>query len=280
MFTGFNLTIDKKFFASLENSIETYKSLGEEQLNKYNATCETNLKKFIIEEEEISGTKLQEDWFPQIKADIFISHSHIDEELALILAGWLSSEFNLTCFIDSCVWGHSDTLLENLNNKYSNKRKNPKGGFLYSYNSCNKVSQHVNMMLNVALHKMIDKTEAIFLLNTSNSIEKFDDDEINKTYSPWLYSELICSALIEKKPLFTYRSAPMCESENQDNKIKIVYDIPVNHLIDLSKDDLKNWKEKKSTNLYSSYPINEINLENEINLDTLYKIKINNNEGD
>lgn len=47
---------------------------------------------------------MQVSWFPQIKADVFISHSHSDEKLAIIFAGWLYNAFGLTAFIDSCVW--------------------------------------------------------------------------------------------------------------------------------------------------------------------------------
>lgn len=276
MFVGFNLKINKDFFSLPEESLDKYKKIGANHLNEYKKNFESDLKKFIIEKNTISGTELQEEWFPQIKADIFISHSHIDEDLALALAGWLNKNFELSCFVDSSVWGYSNDLLEILNSKYSDKRKKNDGGDVYSYNSCNKVAQHVNMMLNVALHKMIDKTEAIILLNTSNSVEKFEGEKMNKTYSPWLYSELVCSELIRKKPLEEYRTKAIMESiinKQVDNLLKIAYEFSSEHLIDLSQDDLKKWEQQipKPRILTSGY--DNLGLEKEKNLNRLYKLK-------
>ena len=66
---------------------------------------------------------MQANWFPQIKADIFISHSHKDEDLALALAGWLKVSFGLTAFIDSCVWGYANDLLKMIDYKYCYQKK-------------------------------------------------------------------------------------------------------------------------------------------------------------
>ena len=273
MFVGFNLKINKDFFSLPEETLSEYKKIGVNHLNEYKKNFESDLKKFIIEKNTISGTELEEEWFPQIKADVFISHSHIDEDLALALAGWLNKNFKLNCFVDSVVWGYSNDLLEILNSKYSNKRKKNDGGYVYSHNSCNKVAQHVNMMLNVALHKMIDKTEIIILLNTSNSIEKFEDKEMNRTYSPWLYSELVCSELIRKNPLENYRLKAMLENEQADEQLKVVYNAPVEHLVDLSEKDLVGWKEKNFKLLKFNSEINCARLEKEENLNKLYKLK-------
>ncbi|WP_407535742.1 hypothetical protein [Cetobacterium somerae] len=276
MFVGFNLKINKAFFSLPEKALDEYKKIGENHLNEYKKVFESDLRKFIIEENTISGTKLQEEWFPQIDVNIFISHSHIDKDLALALAGWLNVNFKLNCFVDSSVWGYSDDLLESLNDKYSDKRKKPDGGNIYSYNSCNKVAQHVNMMLNVALHKMIDKTEAIILLNTSNSVEKFEDKEMNRTYSPWLYSELVCSQLIRKKPLENYRLKAVMESvinKQVDEQLKVAYEFSSEHLIDLSQDDLKNWKQQIPKSSILTSGCDELRLEKEKNLNRLYKLK-------
>lgn len=203
-----------------------------------------------------------------IKADIFISHSHQDEKLVLALAGWIYDKFKVKCFIDSCVWGYINDLLEKLNDEYSNKREDEKnGGVLYSHSKCNIVASHVNMMLNIALQKMIDNTEAIILINTTNSIKidvKNGSLQNYSTYSPWIYSEIICSEIVRKKELSEYR--PMEKLEElyhfYDKKLKIKYDISVNHLNDLDCNDLieweKGWKKYKNINKYP--------------LDQLYKI--------
>lgn len=41
----------------------------------------------------IDGTNLSDEWFQKIQSDIFISHSHNDENLAYALAGWLKDTF-------------------------------------------------------------------------------------------------------------------------------------------------------------------------------------------
>lgn len=278
MFAGFNLKINKDFFSLSEGILDEYKKLGKDHLNTHKQKFEKNLEEFIIEKNIISGTELQKEWFPQIKADIFISHSHIDEDLALALAGWLNKNFKLNCFVDSSVWGYSNNLLEILNDKYSDKREKNDGGYIYSHNSCNKVSQHVNMMLNVALHKMIDKTEVIILLNTLNSVEKFEDEKMNKTYSPWLYSELVCSELIRKKFLKEYRTIAAMEAmeaivDEADEQLKIAYEFSIEHLIDLSQDDLKIWKQEISESPIFTPGCDNLVLENEKNLDRLYELK-------
>ena len=77
-----------------------------------------SVEKHIKENDKIDGTKMQENWFPKVDADIFISHSHKDENLAKGLAGWLYKEFGLEAFIDSCVWGYANDLLLEIDKKY------------------------------------------------------------------------------------------------------------------------------------------------------------------
>lgn len=61
------------------------------------------------------------------------------------------------------------------------------------------------MMLMNALMKMIDKSECVFSLNTGNStirVEKGIAKNLEKTYSPWIYSEINASNLTRKSHLF------------------------------------------------------------------------------
>jgi len=67
---------------------------------------------------DIDGAKIMEDWFPNKKADIFISHSHNDRRTAERLAIWLQREMNFSVFIDSVVWGSTDELLKKIDNQY------------------------------------------------------------------------------------------------------------------------------------------------------------------
>lgn len=252
MFIGFDLHIDEQT-EFLRKSYSYYVKLGEMHLCKQIAKYKKDLKAYISAK-EIDGTKIQEEWFPEIEADIFISHSHQDKGLACALAGWLYDTFKLKCFIDSCVWGYSKDLLELMNSELSNKRVNEEGGYLYDYNSCNSVSQHVNVMLSIALQKMIDKVEVVIVLNTDNVIRVCSNTEMNKTYSPWIYSEIIASQLIQKKPLITYRNysrkyyrsdiIAMSESIQYAMNISISYNVSLAHLRKLQEIDLVNWSKQ------------------------------------
>lgn len=150
MFAGFDFKID-----SQENLINfsDYAIQGKNHLDSSKAAVERNLKEIVINgTESLDGSSIQGEWFPEINADIFISHSHDDADLANGIAGWINSNFNLHCFIDSNVWGYSDELLEKLNSRYSNKRPNSNGGYLYDHQSCINASKHVDTMLTIALH--------------------------------------------------------------------------------------------------------------------------------
>ena len=254
MFIGFDLHIDKN--SEILHGKKTYSEYvkdGEKHLENQMANYKADLRAYITSK-EIDGTKIQEEWFPEIEADIFISHSHEDKDLACALAGWFYDTFNLKCFIDSCVWGDSKVLLELMNSELSNKRVSEEGGYLYNHDSCNRVSQHVNVMLSIALQKMIDKVETVIVLNTDNAVRVCSNTEMNETYSPWIYSEIIASQLIRKKPLVTYRnysrryyrsdSIAMSESMQYAMNISISYKVSLAHLRKLREIDLVNWSEQ------------------------------------
>ncbi|MDX1956930.1 MAG: hypothetical protein SFU98_00055 [Leptospiraceae bacterium] len=202
---------------------------------------------------------MQQEWFPQINSDIFISHSHRDEKLAITFAGWLNAKFGLKCFIDSCIWGYGNKLLEIIDRKYC---PNEKGG--YDYDKRNVSTSHVHMMLSSALAMMIDKTECLFFLNTNNSSISLDDigRVENKTLSPWIYYEIGIARMIRIRVPQSHRKvfskSLLLEG---DEYLKIAYPLNINHLSELTLDNLIKWVENYS-------------LKNrEHPLDILYKLK-------
>ena len=258
MYTGFNLKIDKNatMFGDRYN-YGVYEIIGKSHLNDQKARFREQLEAYVVDN-VIDGTKIQNEWFPQIGADIFISHAHVDERLACALVGWINDTFGLTCFIDSNVWGYSSDLLEVMNAKFSNKRDDGNGGYLYGHKSCNKVSAHVNMMLSVALQKMIDKVEAVILLNTDNSIEVSSGEEMNSTYSPWIYAEIMCTEIVRRKPLWVYRDGePLYHGdsgealyEHAESNINISYKVQLEHLKKIRASDLLSWQEEYKSRRY------------------------------
>lgn len=215
------------------------------------------LKKHVktIKEENtevFDGTGIQNSIFPEINANVFISHSHKDIELARNLAGWLEHRFKIKSFIDSDVWGCSSNLIESFSDFYIIESKR-------NIKNYRKVIDHVNMMLSVALSQMINKTECVIFLNTPSSISVDD-----KTDSPWIYHELFFSKVVARIPpnrsLRTLNeNVSFGEKKSASSDITIKYDAPMTHLIEIEDEILTQW-EKLATN----DPMK--------NLDNLYKI--------
>lgn len=260
MYRGFKLDIELSDFESLSKNssslrnyiysntnYDRYHRIGKLMLDDFKQEVGTELVQYIIGDSGvIDGTKLQEDWFPTVNCDIFISHSHKDEDLAIALAGWLYETFGLESFIDSCIWGYADDLLEIIDDEHC--RNSTKS---YSYKRRNFSTSHVHMMLNMALMQMIDKTECLFFLNTPNSIDLSDIE--TRTLSPWIYSEIGISQMIEKKMTRTkYFSDSLNES------LRISYKLDLSHLANIYHTDLLRWKQK--------------NVREERALDKLYEI--------
>lgn len=196
MFERFNLQISHKQLEELYvngNSITEYKKKF--QIDKKELL--NNVSKHFLEEIHINGDNIVNEWFPTNKWDIFISHSHVDEEMAIHLAAWFNRKFKLNVFIDSFVWGSADELLRIIDKKYCVLSKNG-DDITYDYDKRNFSTSHVHMMLSVALSDIIDKTECIIFLNTPNSLN-INDINIKKTNSPWIYNEIKLSSIIARK---------------------------------------------------------------------------------
>lgn len=256
MFRGFNLQeIDfdsdykEKLIEEYENTIEIY--------NK--AQIDEKLDNFLFTDGILDASRIEEEWFPQLKSDIFISHSHKDEKTAKALAMWLSDTFGLNAFIDSTVWGYYTILLDALLKETT------------IYNA----SSHVHLMLNQALMKMIDKCETLFFLNTPNSVN-VKTAFTTKTYSPWLYSEIGMSHVIRRKKPARYRSVNFAQSQENKNLLleaSMAYEINLTHLTVLDSASLnswvKNYEKSKTIKKIVDYEFNHLDKEHP--LDVLYR---------
>lgn len=233
MFVGFNLKTEKNY--------EDFYNYGYEMYRNMEKAVQNKLDKYVGKDGSLNGSKMQEDWFPQVNADIFISHSHSDKRLATALAGWLHKKFGLTVFIDSWIWGYSDDLLKNIDQKYCINENRTS----YDYQKRNFSTSHVHMMLSTALSMMIDKTECIVFLNTSNSTTNTQDIINNKTKSPWIYSEIVMTKLARKKNLSKQRMEKLQllkKALNEYAQLDIKYDLELKHLLTLNDADLCKWE--------------------------------------
>jgi len=234
MFKGFKVSgLD---FAS---NYDLFNRKGRKVTQAYENQIRDKLDSFTGLDGGIDGSSLQGHWFPRVDADIFLSHSHRDLELALSFAGWIQSEFNLKVFIDWCVWGYADELLKQVDSVYC---MNP-GRKTYDYAKRNGSTSHIHMMLATALGMMIDNTEALFFLETPSSITA--EEAINQTCSPWLFAEIAMANIVRRKtPQFHRKIVSFAESiQRQDahSGLKINYSIDTDSLVSLETEILNKW---------------------------------------
>lgn len=257
MYRGFNLTIENELDFHL-----LYHKAGLEIFEKLKKSVQPKLKEYILPEGTLNGNKIMEDWFPEVKSHIFLSHSHRDLKNAIYIAGAFYTEFKILTFIDSAVWGYSNELLKIIDDKYC---KNTIGE-TYDYNSRNYSTSHVHLMLSSALNKVIDNCEVIFFLNTPNSVTI--KSIIEKTNSPWIFSEINTTKIIRKdtpnrlRKLTKMFSSTIMLNESQKSQLRIEYELELSHFTDLNLYQFNRWLKSNASNpnealdeLYSQHPI-------------------------
>ena len=189
MYSAFQMNLtDEDDKAFLEKYYKSGESFFSTQSQKVRLTIDSCLNK----DGSLDAARIEEDWFPSIKADIFLSHSHQDEHYVIALAGFFEA-LGLHAFVDSAVWGYCDELQKDIDKVYCWQPKSK----TYNYERRNNSTAHVHAILMGALMKMIDNTECLIFVNTPNSMEASDIEE-DITRSPWIYSELLMAQVIRK----------------------------------------------------------------------------------
>jgi len=240
MYKAFNLEIPESDFGPLYNF--EYEAWRTEQKQ----STQESLEKYITTQKNINVSTMEEDWFPQVKADIFLSHSHKDHQKAERLANYLWDNFKLKAFIDADLWGFADDLLRKIDDKYCYSSESD----TYSYASRNITTSHVHMILAIALQKMIDQTECTFLINTPNSITNPVHDA-NSTYSAWIYLEIETAKRINprlpKRLITEAVSVEAMDKMDTEYSSKSIpdfqYNTDLSFMTPLVKSDLEYWKQ-------------------------------------
>lgn len=252
MYRGYKISIERSLFIEQENrgmyfprmrsvdKFDDYEHLGRSLFADVVNQANDSLHEYISGDGFLEGDVIQDAWFPKLKGkfDVFISHSHNDEDLAFAFAGWLNKKFKLRCFLDKYVWNSADGLIRKLDDLC--RRPGAKG---YDYKDRNMTTSQVHAMLTSAIMQEIDDCDALFLLNTPESVNVIDGVH-EYTLSPWIFLEIGLSKVIEKKwnnpkrqHLSTYSVDFSVTAEAAQMRMKL----DTSHLTELSKDELQGW---------------------------------------
>lgn len=229
MYVGFNLITNDTCFKEYNHTQMPF-------LNQNQTNVKRVLDDFIGLKGSINATEIKNEWFPTINADVFLSHSHKDEDLAKNISAFLYKEYGLITFIDSCVWGYCDELLKQIDNAYCYDSSTD----TYNYPQRNRSTSHVHMMLSMALTEMLDKTECVIFLNTPNSITPAES--LQQTSSPWIYNELTTTKLIRRQIPRRKQMVKKALFESKSEDMDFRYDVSLEHLFDLTDINLLTLK--------------------------------------
>lgn len=231
MFLLFNLKLQENDKTKLEKY----------QNDKMYNDCETGIKntidKYLSMDGSLNAEAMEKDWFPDIDAQVFISHSSNDAKWARCLANLLDEKYQLKSFVDSMVWSHANNLLREIDDKYCVKHKNLTGGNIYNYEKRNQSTSHVHMILQGALAKMINKSLCLIFINTPNSISTKDVDDNIKTASPWIYNELLMANIF--LPM-----KPRREILTESKKVEINHPVNLKNFADVTLEEIINIDER------------------------------------
>lgn len=223
-----------------ELSEKQFYNEGQSALEDTKSAVQNKLKTVLLGDGSIDGIATQDNWFPQVKADVFISHSHCDDSEVVALAGLFHS-MGLRTFVDSHIWGYAEDLLRGIDNEYCFDEYTG----LYNYSQRNMSTAHVHAMLSMALFMMIDNAECVIFYDTPNSIDV--SEVIKRTHSPWIYEEMTMTRLVRKYPLEHYRPQVIIESKEDFSvrkSLDIKYAIDTSHLTNIDNDMFDQWYKK------------------------------------
>ena len=242
MYQGFELKLSNSELTGVVSACGSYSEslleIGESAYRSFKR--ETMLKIALYSGDSnsaINGNEIEEKWFPKVQRHVFISHSHMDERLALILAGALKKQMGIDAFIDSAVWGFRDDLIKKLYEEMG-------GNLAHSVDleKYNAVVAHVDCMLSKSLMEMMHNCEELFFLNTPNSVST--NGVVKKTHSAWIYSELSASKMLHPHLDERRRSGAICEGlevKNAQFSRSVEYKVDTHHLKNLTPQIMVQW---------------------------------------
>lgn len=180
--------------------------ISEEEIDEFKAKkslFKKSIRSLVIPKDGIiRGDTLKDNYFPTThfdgtSYDVFISHSHNNEDEAHILAAWLEKNKGISCFVDSFVWGSADQLLKEIDHKYCVKYKTKKET-IYNYQKRNFTTSHVHAILSMSLLETIQRSKYCIFIESKESVP-LNSKLKKESLSPWLYEEIKFMKLLQPK---------------------------------------------------------------------------------
>ena len=259
MFAKFNLDLKKNSaknaFIRSQNEYELYYDAGAELFEGQKRIISENLEEYLGTNGVLQADEIENDWFPQIEADVFLSHSHWDVDVVTVLVGYMWKKYGIKCFVDSLIWEYADNLLKQIDDAYCKKTYSYSlNGVkywrnVYNYNKRNQSTVHVHMLLQGALAKMINRTECLIFVNTPHSLEVSEIGRKTATSSAWIYNELLMACTFPPRvpDRFIAKRGSVQDSvllEETRQFLQMHFPLPIEQLIELNLDDFDTAKRK------------------------------------
>lgn len=252
MYKGYRFSTAGELLSHYASCAEWYKRIGRDQKDTAQKAIQ---EKILSGKWVIDGAGTESDWFPQLKKHVFISHSHKDEDVALLVAGVLKDRLGIDAFVDSAAWGCYRELARRL---YETAR----GRYAYLSSSQedllrSSATEHAHCMLSKSLIQMMDRCECMFFLDTKASVDfgNIGNSEYS-TFSPWIYTEIEASRVLRRHKYqrsFVKDATESLKSFALDAapRVEVVYPLNLKHLDKLSPQMLFQWvtKAEKSKRL-------------------------------
>ena len=242
MYKGYHFSMANELLSHYALGADGYKRIG---------MAEKDVAQKIIQEKILSGKWVidgagtESEWFPQRKKHVFISHSHKDEDAALLMAGVLKHRLGIEAFVDSAAWGCYRDLANSLYafalSGYKSLSESQKAMLKFS------ATEHAHCMLSKSLIQMMDRCECLIFLDTSASVGLRNiTADSRSTFSPWIYTEIEASRVLRERKY--PRSLTKVANEslrsfamNEAPRVQIMYPLNLEHLAKLSPQMLLQW---------------------------------------
>ena len=242
MYKGYHFSMANELLPHYFLRAEEYKRIGRAQKEVAQKVIQ---EKILSGKWVIAGDKTESEWFPQLKKHVFISHSHKDEDAALLVAGLLKDRLGIDAFVDSAAWGCyrglAKCLYEVAKRGYPNITSQQDTQLRMS------ATEHAHCMLSKSLIQMMDRCECLMFLDTPASVGLHNINIAgSSTFSPWIYTEIEASRVLRrymyprsmlKAANESLRSFAMDEAP----RVQVVYPLNLEHLETLAPRMFAQW---------------------------------------